>query len=88
MVGIRVTTLGAKGREIVDRTAPWCTSTSCPTVIEGRPDRRRRRLPRGIPDRAHRRAEPERSAQLGSLVAVLVLEPMVRRTGHWIVRTR
>ena len=41
---------------------------------QGRPHRRRRRVPRRVPRRPWRAASLERAAQLGSLIAVQVLE--------------
>ena len=54
-IGLRVTTLGAKGVDLVDPDGTSSTSTWSRRP-PGRSDRHRRRVPGGIPDRAQRRA--------------------------------
>ena len=74
-IELRVTTLGAKGVDIVGRDGTFVHVDVVPETAQGRPDRHRRRVPRRLPDRPRAPGlSLERSAQLASLVATLVLE--------------
>ena len=89
-VGLRVTTLVPRAWTWSAPTAPTSTSTS-----SRRPPRSTRpggrRLPGRLPDRAQRGLGLERAAQLGSLVAVLVLETTGTQNWTWnpdVAKTR
>ena len=73
-VGLRVTTLGTKGVEIVERDGPPCTSTWCPETSKADPTGVGDAFRAGFLTGRSAGLSLERSAQLGSLVAVLVLE--------------
>ena len=73
-VKVRVTTQGKRGVEIVGRGHRAGARPGRQGARQGRSDRRRRRLPGRLPGRPHLGAVLERSAQVGSLLATLVLE--------------
>ena len=57
-IELRVTTLGAKGVDIVGRDGTFVHVDVVPETHQADPDRHRRRVPRRLPDRPQRRAEP------------------------------
>ena len=57
-IGLRVTTLGAKGVDLVGRDGTFVHVDVVPETHKDDPDRHRRRVPRRLPHRPQRRAEP------------------------------
>ena len=73
-IGLRVTTLGPKGVDLVGSDGTFVHVDVVPEKHQGRPDRYRRRVPGRLPHRPQCGLSLERSAQLASMVAVLVFE--------------
>ena len=82
-IGMRVTTLGPKGVDLVSSRWHLHPCRRRTGEASGGPDRNRRRVPSRIPHRSQRRAQLERSAQLASLVAVLVFEAPGPQEWSW-----
>ena len=83
-IGLRVTTLGAKGVDVVEPDGTTIRVGVVPETQPGGPDGCRRCVPGWIPDRPAAPAwASSASAQLGSLVAVLVLESTGTQNWTW-----
>ncbi|WP_173137173.1 carbohydrate kinase family protein [Kibdelosporangium persicum] len=75
-VGMRITTLGEKGAEIVDRRGPVVHVTAVPELAKADPTGVGDAFRAGFLAGLSHGLDLERAAQLGSYIAVLVLETM------------
>ncbi|SMD23279.1 adenosine kinase [Kibdelosporangium aridum] len=75
-VGMRITTLGEKGAEIVDRKGPVVHVTAVPELTKADPTGVGDAFRAGFLAGLSHGLDLERAAQLGSYIAVLVLETM------------
>ena len=64
-IGLRVTTLGPKGVDLVGSDGTFVHVDVVPGEASGRPDRHRRRVPGRLPDRPQRRTEPRAFGSAG-----------------------